>query len=77
MTVQTSDYVRAYKRYCDEFSINRKGKRLDLDFYREMKVWLAAYGCEYEIVGSYDTGMSSQFVWESQSKQVEFFLKYM
>ena len=71
------DYINAYKRYCDEFSISKKGKRLDLDFYREMQVWLAAHGCEYKVMGTYDTAMTSQFKWESQSKQVEFFLKWM
>ena len=77
MSNEVTRYVNAYKRYCDEFSISKKGKRLDLDFYREMRVWLAAHGCDYRVTGTYDTAMVSQFIWEDQSKQVEFFLKYM
>ena len=77
MASEAAQYIAAYKRYCTEFQIVKRNPREDLDFYREMKVWLLSHGCEYRVSGSYDSALVSQFVWEDQSKQVEFFLKFM
>lgn len=62
----------AYRRFRTE----RDGKQpfRNINYYDEAEKWLMEQGCNIDI---YWTGQEGFPIWESESRRVEFYLKYV
>lgn len=63
--------LEAYRHY--RFELDGKWPIRNIAYYRDAEIWLEEQGCRICMF----TGTTNVIRWESESRKVEFFLKYV